>query len=151
MEFDFDAIRQAVTQTIPHVRALGADLASLEDDKVTLRLDYDPRLVGNPETGVLHGGVITTLLDTVSGFAVFIALKRFLPIATLDLRMDYLRPAAPKLPLFAWARCDRLTRHIAFCRGAAYQEDQDDPVALAAATFMITQPPRTPQATAGNP
>ena len=56
-------------------------------------MPYDAKLVGNPETGVLHGGAITALLDGASGAAVFAALVDIVPIATLDLRIDYLRPA----------------------------------------------------------
>ena len=56
-------------------------------------LPYDDKLVGNPDTGVMHGGAITALLDACSGAAVFAALDEWVPIATLDLRIDYLRAA----------------------------------------------------------
>ena len=136
--FDLDNIRQLVRQGIPHVRALGVDVESVEVGKMTVRLDYQARLVGNPETGVLHGGVITTLLDTVSGLAVHAALQKFLPIATLDLRIDYLRPATPGRTLFAFAHCYKLTRNVAFTRGVAYHDDIDDPIANTAGSFMLS-------------
>ncbi len=136
--FDLENIRQLVREGIPHVRALGVDVESVEPGRMTVSLDYQDRLVGNPETGVLHGGVITTLLDTVSGLAVHTALRKFLPIATLDLRIDYLRPATPGERLFAFAHCYRVTRNVAFTRGVAYHDDIDDPVANTAGAFMLS-------------
>ena len=84
------------TDGIPHNRALG--LRILDDGArrgVRTCCRTTPKLVGNPETGVLHGGAITALLDACSGAAVFAALTEWLPIATLDLRIDYLRAAGP--------------------------------------------------------
>ncbi|WP_205700932.1 PaaI family thioesterase [Jeongeupia sp. USM3] len=56
-------------------------------------------------------------------------------IATLDLRIDYLRPAKPDAPIFCTAECYRLTEHIAFTRATAFQDDIAKPVAYAVATF----------------
>jgi len=121
----------------PHTHALGFVLEGVEGDVVTLRAPYRDDLVGDPETGVLAGGVATTLLDHVCGLAVWAALDRFVPIATLDLRIDYMRPADPGLALFGRARCYRLTRSVAFVRAWAYDRDADDPVAAAQAAFML--------------
>ena len=138
-EFVFDpaAIQQIIRSGIPHCGELGIDVAEIGDKTFTLSLPYQERLIGNPETGVLHGGVITTLIDTVCGMAVYLALKKYVPIATLDLRIDYLRPATPKKTLFAQAECYKLTRRIAFVKSVAYNDDIDDPVASCAAAFMI--------------
>lgn len=146
MKLDFDNMRQLVRTSIPHVAALGVDLAAIEPGKMTLKLDYQPRLVGNPETGVLHGGVITVLLDTVSGLAIYTLLDEFAPIATLDLRIDYLKPATAGETLFAQAHCYKLTRHVAFCRGVAYHRDIDEPIAHSAGSFMLSTagPPMRP-------
>jgi uncharacterized protein (TIGR00369 family) len=96
-------------------------------------------LVGDPTTGVLHGGVVTTLLDSTAGAAVFSALSGPVPtpIATLDLRIDYLRPSTPHAPLYARVECYKLTHHVAFARGVAYNLDPSDPVASMSATFML--------------
>ena len=137
---DHGIIRQILEGGIPHSNALGLALEELGDAHAVMRLPWAERLVGNPETGVLHGGVITTLMDTACGAAAMCALQDPVPFATLDLRIDYLRPATPRRELFARAECYRVTRSILFVRGVAYHEAPDDPVANATATFMLTRP-----------
>jgi len=121
----------------PHMRELGIRFMSAEGRVAVAMLPYRAELVGDPRTGVLHGGVVTTLLDSTAGAAVFTALTLPAPIATLDLRIDYLRPSTPSQPLYARAECYKLTRHVAFVRGTAYNDDAADPVASMTATFML--------------
>src|SRR5499427_5799994 len=100
-------------------------------------LPYRPAFVGDSETGVLHGGVVTAMLDESCGLAVQLALDGRRAIATLDLRIDYQKPATPGLDIKAHSVCFRVTRSIAFVRSTAYQESEDHPVATATACFMI--------------
>jgi uncharacterized protein (TIGR00369 family) len=100
-------------------------------------LPYRPVFVGDTATGVLHGGVVTAMLDESCGMAVQLALDGTRAIATLDLRIDYQKPATPGLSIRAHSFCYRVTRSIAFVRSTAYQESEDDPVATATACFMI--------------
>jgi uncharacterized protein (TIGR00369 family) len=100
-------------------------------------LPYRPFFVGDTETGVLHGGVVTAMLDESCGMAVQLALDGTRAIATLDLRIDYQKPATPGLDIKAHSFCYRVTRSIAFVRSTAYQESEDDPVATATACFVI--------------
>lgn len=137
MQLDIGNVRQLMRSGLPHVRELGIDLLELGEGFVTLSLPWQERLIGNPETRVLHGGVITTLLDTASGFAVHARMTRFAPVATLDLRIDYLKPAEPGRAVTARAECYKVTKHVAFCRGLAYHDDPEDPIAHAAGSFML--------------
>lgn len=100
-------------------------------------LPYDEKLIGNPETGVVHGGVITALLDSLCGMVVMASVAHRTPIATLDLRIDYLRPAVPRSDILASAECYKVTESIAFVRGIAYQETFRDPIANCAGSFML--------------
>jgi len=100
-------------------------------------LPYRPVFVGDITTGVLHGGVVTAMLDESCGMAVQLALDGPRAIATLDLRIDYQKPATPGLDIKAHSLCYRVTRSIAFVRATAFQESEDDPVATATACFMI--------------
>jgi len=122
-------------QRSPQNRALGTILVSIEP--LLLRTPYRAELVGDPDTGVIAGGVVTTLLDSACGWATAAALKEPTSIATLDLRIDYMRPAAPGKDIFATAHCYKLTRSVAFVRAIAYDVDPSDPVAAAQAAFML--------------
>jgi len=125
-------------ESIPHNRALGMELVEMSHAEAVFRLPYDPKLVGNPDSGVLHGGAITALLDGASGVAVFATLAEIAPIATIDLRIDYLRPAEAGRPVLARATCYKMTRNVAFTRAVAYHEDPADPIAHAVGTFMVS-------------
>jgi uncharacterized protein (TIGR00369 family) len=105
--------------------------------EVWTSLAYRPVFVGDTETGVLHGGVVTAMLDETCGMAVQLALDGTRSIATLDLRIDYQKPATPGLDIRAHSVCYRVTRSIAFVRATAYQETEDEPVATATACFMV--------------
>jgi uncharacterized protein (TIGR00369 family) len=100
-------------------------------------LPYRPIFVGDIKTGVLHGGVVTAMLDESCGMAVQLALDGTRAIATLDLRIDYQKPATPGLEIKAHSICYRVTRSIAFVRSTAFQDSEGDPVATATACFMI--------------
>ena len=121
-----------------HTHALGFVYDSLDGDRVRIRAPWRDDLVGDPDTGVLAGGLVTTLLDHVGGLAVWVALGRFEGIATLDLRVDYMRAAEAKRGLIAEARCYHLTRSVAFVRAWAFEESPDDPVAAAQSAYMLT-------------
>jgi uncharacterized protein (TIGR00369 family) len=121
-----------------HTHALGFKYEGLDGDRVRLRLPYRQDLVGDPVTGVLAGGLVTTLLDHVGGLAVWVGLKTYQPIATLDLRVDYMRAAIPGRDLIAEARCYRLTRSIGFVRAWAFEDDPADPVAAAQSAYVIS-------------
>jgi uncharacterized protein (TIGR00369 family) len=128
----------SLARFVPHSQALGIRFVSLAEGRVTLALPYDEKFIGNPLTGVLHGGAITTLLDGACGMAVYVKLFQPIPIATLDLRIDYLRPATPGREVHGRAECVRVTRSVAFVRCEAFHPDGDgDLVAVANGTFMI--------------
>jgi len=121
----------------PQAIALGIRTLSVEPGVAVLTAPYRPELIGDPDTGVIAGGVVTTLLDHACGQAVYMALGEPTSIATLDLRIDYMRAAEPGLDIFARAHCYKLTKRIAFVRATAYDRDADDPVATAQAAFML--------------
>ncbi len=121
----------------PQAQALGIETIAVEQDVAILKTPYKPDLVGDPDTGVIAGGVVTTLLDHACGQAVMAALGEPTSIATLDLRIDYMRPAEPGKDLFCRAHCYKVTRSVAFVRASAYDQDVTDPVATAQAAFML--------------
>jgi uncharacterized protein (TIGR00369 family) len=124
-----------------HGGRLGLAYHAHGPDWVELSLPYADDLLGDTERGVLASGPIVALMDVACSVAVWQKRAAFLPHATLDLRVDYLRPAAPGRAVIGRGECYRLTRSISFVRGQAHDGDPDDPVAHVAGTYMLTGAP----------
>lgn len=140
MEPFFGTEREEMVAHVPHCVRLGIKVVEVAPDRAIVRLPWREDIVGDPTRGVVFGGVITTLLDQASGLAVQCSLPEFMTIATLDLRIDYLRAAEPGHELFAMAECYKLTKNVAFVRGSAWDRDRSDPFASMLATFMLVGP-----------
>lgn len=130
-------IAQQFMQALPHARALGMRLVAMGDGQAEIEMDYDPRFVGDPETGVIHGGAVSALMDTCCGAAAMSHPASPGGTATIDLRIDYMRPATPGQRIRAHADCYHITRSVAFVRAKAMDEDEARPVATATGTFTV--------------
>ena len=106
-------------------------------DWVELELPWRADLVGEDDRAIIASGPIVSLLDMASGMAIWTARGGFQPMATLDLRVDYQRPARPGSSVVGRAQCYRLTRSAAFVRGFAHDGDDGDRVASMAGVFMV--------------
>jgi uncharacterized protein (TIGR00369 family) len=129
---------QRFAHVSPYNRELGLLPQTVRSDWCVLKVEYQEALVGDPQTRVLHGGVITVLLDAAFGFAILVKLPEMRPMATLDLRIDYLKPATPGRAILGGAVCYKLTGDLAFVRGVAYHDTPDDPIATAVGIYMFT-------------
>jgi uncharacterized protein (TIGR00369 family) len=130
------ALAARFMQVVPHVHELGMHVIDLQPDAVHLRLPYREEWLGDIVHGLIHPGIISTLVDSGSGLAVLARLEKPEPIATLDLRMDYLRPAVKDQALDCRAEAFRVTPHIVFVRACVWQNDENKPVALSQSVFM---------------
>jgi len=145
-----DPTQLSMVQGAPQARALGLRLVSVKPGEAAMAVAWREDLVGDPATGVMAGGVITTLLDHVCGLAVGSKAFGVAPgetghmgrggMATLDLRIDYMRAARPRCEVIALARCYKVGRAIAFVRAAAFEESEADPIATAQGAFAFTTP-----------
>jgi uncharacterized protein (TIGR00369 family) len=115
-------------------------LVAIEKGTGVMQIAWRDDLVGDPETGVIASGVVTALIDHTCGLAISSAGEVPATIATLDLRIDYLRPAGARLGVTVQANCYKLTRSVGFVRAQAWDVDPSDLVATAQASFMLTRP-----------
>ena len=133
-------VASAVRKIVPllrHCQAMNITVAETDKGRLVLALPYQQQLVGNPDTGVIHGGALTTLLDTACGFAALLAMEKPNACPTLDLRIDYMRPAKPGETILGEAEVYRLSNTIVFTRAVAYHEgEKNEPIAHCTASFM---------------
>jgi len=125
---------------VGHGGALGIAYHGHGPEWVELKLPYAEKLIGVAETGVIASGPIISLMDMATSLAIWVRLDRFRHQATLDMRIDYLRPATPGKTIIGRGECYAVTRSVGFVRGLAHDGDPEDPVANVAATFMFTKP-----------
>ncbi len=132
---------QRFLSTVPHLGALGITYRTHGADWAELVMPFAEQQLADPDYGIIASGAIFTLMDSAAGFSVHMTLGEWLPIATIDLRVDYLRGPTPGATVVGRASCYRMTRQIAFVRGFAHDGDPDKPIANMAGTFIVTRPP----------
>jgi uncharacterized protein (TIGR00369 family) len=119
--------------------ALGIEVLELNSGRGLARMPLREELLGDPEHGLIHTGVILALIDSIAGITTLARIGKLGGIATLDLRVDYLHAvrlsAGPELR--CRAHCHRLASQIAFTRSEVWQADEAEPIATSQATFMV--------------
>jgi len=149
-EPDFvELMREVFEQRIAFNRVLGFELTSFDAQRPSARITMKPELIGHFLHQRLHGGVTSATLDAIGGFAVMLALgqrhrdeppatraARFAKVGTIDLRIDYLRPAVG--PHFAaTAQVLRLGSRVASTRMELAASD-GELVATGSAAYIVS-------------
>ncbi|WP_028079176.1 PaaI family thioesterase [Solimonas soli] len=139
-----ELLRRDFLELSPHMRECGLRATAVDAHGALVTLPYREDWLGDSESGRLNPGIITVLVDSCAGLAVLASIGAREPVATLDLRMDYLRPAFRGGDVQCRASCLRLTASIAFVRATVWQEREDEPFATAQLVFMRTAAARPP-------
>lgn len=135
-------------EQIPFNRLLGMRVEHLKAGSCVLRIPWRDELIGDPTRPAVHGGVLSTLIDTTGGAAVFSRLSS--PeerVSTVDLRVDYLRPG-PSEDLLCFAHVIRMGNKVAVTRMHVYAghlpvEDADESaLATGTAIYNVVRPQR---------
>ncbi|PCJ11735.1 MAG: hypothetical protein COB04_18665 [Gammaproteobacteria bacterium] len=138
-KFDFEAVKNMMETQFSDFNELGKDMGfepvEATGEKVVIKIPFNPLLADH--RGALHGGTITTLLDTASGMCIFLKTQTLTPMATLDLRVEYLQPVTPGLGIIAEVSCYHTCDMLANVRGLAYHESSKDPVVSFSGAFMM--------------
>lgn len=132
---NFEAAKVFFGSHHPLFKTMGIDIARIDNGKAEMTMPFSMRL--SDHRGALHRGALVTLLDTTCGLAIFSALQTMRPIATIDLRVDYLRPTPTGVGIRAVVDCVATTATVAFIVGKALAEGQEEPVATVAGSFAI--------------
>jgi len=143
------AIRELCEHKIVFNEYLGFRIRDLSGKTAQIEFNMRPELIGHYMHGRLHGGVISTVLDAAGGLAVIWAIanyhksepvdrimERFKALATIDLRVDYLRPGIGGT-FYAESEVVRLGRRIATTR-SILTADTEKEIATASAAYIVS-------------
>lgn len=144
-----ERLRAMFEEHIAFNRVLGLRITSFDPQRALARIEMREELIGHFVHRRLHGGAISATLDAMGGLAVMLAvgvrhldetiearLARFSRLGTIDLRVDYLRPATG--PHFiASAATIRLGSRVATTRMELH-DSTDRLVSAAVAAYVIS-------------
>ncbi|OXE35645.1 MAG: thioesterase [Phenylobacterium zucineum] len=133
-------IASRMANATPQALALGFETLSMTAGRASMKVPWREDLVETTDSRALASGVMTTLMDHCCGMAVAAIEEDRFPTATLDLRIDFLRPAAPGAGVMVEAHCYKSTDSLAFVRATAWDDRPQDPIATVQAAFVLNGP-----------
>ena len=128
----------AAMARIPYVRFLGLR-CELAGDEMTAILPSSEHLIGNTSIPAIHGGVVGAFLELTALAQLIIREPARRQPRTIDMTIDYLRPARGGLTTYARADVRKLGRRIASVHVEAWQDARANPVAALRGHFMLSE------------
>ncbi len=124
-------------EEIPFNKFLGIRVENAENGFARLFLPYKPQFTGDARRPALHGGILSTLIDTCGGVAVWTCCQLDDRIATIDMRVDYLRPA-PQADLLAESRVRLMGNRVGNVQTVVFaRESPEDIIAEGRAVYNV--------------
>jgi uncharacterized protein (TIGR00369 family) len=144
MEITTQQKAERFISVLRHCQKLGLEVLTADKTSLQMKLPYSEEIIGNPLAGIIHGGALTTLMDTACGTACFVAIDGMELCPTLDLRVDYMKASEPGQDLVAHASVTRITNNVIFTECHVKQLNDETLVAKCNATFMRIGAAMTP-------
>lgn len=123
---------------VPYATFLGIK-AELRDDEIVFILPEDKKLIGNPSLPAIHGGVVGAFMEQAAAFHLIAKMEKPVLPKIINFSLDYLRPARLR-DTYAQCTLTRQGRYIANLSITAWQEQVDQPNAIARAHFLLPEP-----------
>lgn len=137
MQIDPQVFIQLMESLVPLHQFLGVQFQEVREGYARLLMPFRPGVVGEPREQRWHGGMIATALDAVGGAAAMTSLASFDDrVATIDMRVDYLRPSGPR-DLIAEGELIRSGKSIIVARMWAYHPDDKEILAEGRGVFHV--------------
>lgn len=131
MDLNDDFVKKMIEEVIPIHKFLGLELLHIEKDFVKVKVPFRPEVVGDIRSNRWHGGIITTVMDSVGGIVGGTHLSSIKDkMATIDIRVDFLSPAYAK-PIIVEGRTLRLGSRIFVASMKSYLEDDPEQNSIA--------------------
>ena len=143
-----DLLKSLFEDGIPFNKVLGLKIESIKKDNIRLKFEMRDELIGNTLKKILHGGVISSVLDVTGGIISMAYVigkmagrprdeiaKRLFNVGTIDLRIDYLRPGNGKY-FIATGSIMRTGMKVAVVRTQLHN-DKDVLIAAGTGTYII--------------
>jgi uncharacterized protein (TIGR00369 family) len=148
MEVLLENLKDVYEEKMPFNKYLGLKIDSLSSENVVVRIDMRDELIGNFEKNVLHGGVISSILDFTGGVIAQVhvlnemkdasldkLIKRLTSMGTIDMRIDYIRPGKGK-HFLATGHILRLGHKVAVTR-TEFVNDEGLLIAVGTSTYIV--------------
>ena len=144
----YDVLRNIYEVGLPFNRLIGMKVVELDKDNISMKIERRDELIGNPLRNILHGGVISSVIDVVGGLTASVGLlqqladssieeveKRFSKMGTIDLRVDYLRGGHGQEFLCSGSLL-RTGNKVAVTR-MEFRNEKDLLIAVGTGTYMV--------------
>jgi len=132
----YESLKDFFEQQIRFNAHLGMRIDAMHRGHARVRIPYRQEFLGDPWRPALHGGLVSTIVDTAGGLAAFTAVSPDDRLSTVDLRVDYLRPAG-LMDVIADAWVLRVGNRVAVCDVIAYQEDPSVHIATGKGVYNV--------------
>lgn len=122
---------------VPFNTFLGMRIDALADGFCRMSIPFRSELIGDPIRPALHGGVLSAVIDTCGGAAVWTQIERGDALSTVDLRVDYLRPGQPR-EVVVEGRVQRLGNRVGVADMIAYHPGAEaEPIASGKGVYNV--------------